>query len=111
MSKNVLYEFPDISAHQGIVSMKNVRESGYRNVWLRAGYGKNNVDQKYIPNAEACRNLGMPVGIYWFSYAYTVEMAKSEAVYAVAQAAKFWKKCPIAYDFEYDSVNYARKNG
>ena len=22
-----------------------------------------------------------------------------------------WKKCPIAFDFEYDSINYARKNG
>ena len=24
---------------------------------------------------------------------------------------KYWKSCPIAFDFEYDSVNYARKNG
>lgn len=111
MSKRIICESPDISAHQGIVSMKDIRESGHKNVWLRAGYGKNNVDQKYIPNAQACSNLVMSVGIYWFSYAYTVDMAKAEASYAVAQAAKFWKKCPIAFDFEYDSVNYARKNG
>ena len=111
MKKNIVKTVPDISVYQGIVNMKQVRESGCGTVWLRAGYGKNNVDQKYIPNAQACYNLGIPAGIYWFSYAYTSEMAEKEADYAIAQAAKFWTSCPIAYDFEYDSTNYARKNG
>lgn len=111
MSKKVLFDGPDISVYQGNVDMKRVRDAGCRIVWLRAGYGKNNVDQKYIPNAQACYNLGVPVNIYWFSYAYTEDMARAEAEYAIAQAAKFWTKCPIAYDFEYDSTNYARKNG
>ena len=111
MKKNIVKTGPDISVYQGIVNMKQVRESGCGTVWLRAGYGKNNVDQKYIPNAQACYNLGIPAGIYWFSYAYTSEMAEKEADYAIAQAAKFWTSCPIAYDFEYDSTNYARKNG
>ncbi len=111
MKKNIIKTGPDISVYQGIVNMKQVRESGCGTVWLRAGYGKNNVDQKYIPNAQACYNLGIPAGIYWFSYAYTQEMAEKEAEYAIAQAEKFWTSCPIAYDFEYDSTNYARKNG
>ena len=111
MSKKILMVGPDISVYQGIVNMKQVRDSGCGTVWLRAGYGKNNVDQKYIPNAEACYNLGISTGIYWFSYAYTADMARAEADYAIAQAAKFWTKCPIAYDFEYDSNSYARKNG
>ena len=111
MKKNIIKTGPDISVYQGIVNMKQVRESGCGTVWLRAGYGKNNVDQKYIPNAQACYNLGIPAGIYWFSYAYTSEMAEKEADYAIAQAAKFWTGCPIAYDFEYDSTSYARKNG
>ncbi len=102
---------PDLSVYQGIVNMKQVRDSGCDTVWLRAGYGRNNVDQKYIPNAQACYNLGIQTGLYWFSYAYTVEMAQKEAEYAIAQAAKYWTSCPIAYDFEYDSTNYARKNG
>ena len=70
------------------------------------------MDQKYIVNAQACYNLNVPVLLYWFSYAYTVTMAVAEAGYAVAQAVKFWAQgCPIAFDFEYDSVNYARKKG
>ena len=111
MSKKVLYEGPDLSYHNGTVDIKRIRDAGYKRVGLRAGYGKNNVDQKYVTNALACFNLGVAVLLYWFSYAYTVAMAAAEAGYAIAQAKKYWNKCPIAFDFEYDSVNYARKNG
>lgn len=111
MSKKVLYEGPDLSYHNGTVDIKRIRDAGYKRVGLRAGYGKNNVDQKYVTNASACFNLGVDVLLYWFSYAYTVDMAAVEAGYVVAQAKKYWKRCPIAFDFEYDSVNYARKNG
>ncbi len=112
MSKNVLYEGPDLSYHNGTVNIKRIRDAGCKRVGIRAGYGKNNVDQKYVVNAQACYNLNVVVLLYWFSYAYTVAMATAEAGYAIAQAVKFWaKNCPIAFDFEYDSVNYARKNG
>lgn len=111
MSKKSLYDGPDISYHQGNVNIKAIRDAGYKRVGIRAGYGKNNVDQKYVINAEACHNLNVPVMLYWFSYAYTVEMAVAEAKYAIAQAKKYWLKCPIAFDFEYASVNFARKNG
>lgn len=111
MSKKVLYEGPDISKHNDVVDIKRVREAGYKRIGIRAGYGKNNVDQRYIANALACFNLGVLALLYWFSYAYTVAMAAAEAGYAVAQARKYWGRCPIAFDFEYDSVNYARKNG
>ncbi len=110
MGKQILAEGPDISKHNGTVNIKQIRDSGYRRIGIRAGYGKNNVDQRYIANAQACYNLGVDALLYWFSYAYTVDMAETEAGYAIAQAKKFWNRCPIAFDFEYDSVNYARKN-
>lgn len=111
MSKMKLYEGPDLSEHNGYVDIKRVRDAGCKRVGIRAGYGKNNIDRRYVPNAQACYNLGVDVLLYWFSYAYTADMARNEADYAIAQAEKYWKSCPIAYDFEYDSVNYARKNG
>lgn len=111
MSKKVMYEGPDLSYHNGAVDIKRIRDAGYKRIGLRAGYGKNNVDQKYVTNALACFNLGVSVLLYWFSYAYTVLMAAAEGAYAVAQARKYWRRCPIAFDFEYDSVNYARKKG
>lgn len=101
----------DISVHNADVNVKKVRDAGYKRIIIRAGYGKNNIDQKFIPNAEACVNLSEPAGIYWFSYGYTVEMAEAEAEYALAQARKFWTRCPVAFDLEYDTVSYARKKG
>ncbi len=105
------YEGPDISYHNGDVNIKRVRDAGCQRIGIRAGYGKNNVDQKYMTNAQACFNLIVRVLLYWFSYAYTAAMAVKEAEYAIAQAAKFWRRCPIAFDFEYDSVRYARTKG
>lgn len=111
MSNKVLYEGPDLSYHNGIVNVKQIRDAGYKCIGLRVGYGKNNVDQKYTTNALACVNLSVPTLLYWFSYAYTVDMAAAEAGFAIAQAKKYWNKCFIAFDFEYDSINYARKKG
>lgn len=106
-----VYQGPDISTHNGNVDIKRVRDAGYKRIGIRAGYGKNNTDQKFNKNALACVNLGVPVILYWFSYAYTVDMAVKEAEYAVEHAKKFWDKCPIAFDLEYDSVRYARTKG
>ena len=101
----------DISTHNGNVDIKRVRDAGYKRIGIRAGFGNNNTDQKYDKNALACANLGVPVLLYWFSYAYTVEMAVKEAEFAVEHAKKYWEKCPIAFDLEYDSVRYARTKG
>nr|DAO39705.1 MAG TPA: hypothetical protein [Caudoviricetes sp.] len=109
--KKALSKGPDISKHNGNVNIKKVRDAGYKPIGIRAGYGKNNIDEKYVSNALACFNLAVQVLLYWFSYAYTVAMAVAEAEFCITQAKKYWSKCPIAFDFEYDSVNYARKRG
>lgn len=100
----------DISSWQGVVNLKAVRNSGIERVILRAGWGKNNSDPKYGDNATAMINLDVPGGIYWFSYALSAADAANEGSFAVAHARRYWDKCVVAYDFEYDSVNYARKN-
>lgn len=101
----------DISTHNGNVDIKRVRDAGMKRIGIRAGYGNNNTDKMFNQNALACVNLGVPVLLYWFSYAYTVEMAKREAEFVVEHAKKYWDKCPIAFDLEYDSVRYARTKG
>ena len=95
--KKALSKGPDISKHNGNVNIKKVRDAGYKRIGIRAGYGKNNVDEKFVSNALACFNLGVAAVIYWFSYALSVE--------------KYWQKCPVAYDLEYDTVRYARTKG
>lgn len=111
MSKNVLFEGPDISAYQGTVDMKRVRDAGCKMVALRVGYGKNNIDQRFIPNAQACYNLGIATMGYWFMYPLNEQMAENEADYACDQMEKFFKQTLIAADLEYDSRRYARTQG
>lgn len=108
---SILYQGPDISSHNGNVNIKMVRDAGYKRICIRAGYGNNNTDQKFNQNALACVNLGVPVLLYWFSYATNVDMAKKEADHVVNHAKKYWEKCPIAFDLEYDTVRYARTKG
>ena len=40
----------DVSKHQGLIDWKKVAASGVEFVIIRAGYGKNNVDQYFIEN-------------------------------------------------------------
>lgn len=50
--KKALSKGPDISKHNGNVNIKKVRDAGYKPIGIRAGYGKNNVDEKYVSNAQ-----------------------------------------------------------
>lgn len=102
----------DISAWQGNIDWDQVKNC-IEAIIIRAGYGKNNIDQKWAPNAEAVRDSSLDVGAYWFSYAYTADMAYMEGCYAAnAVKNKFGdRQIPIAFDLEYDSVAYAAKKG
>ncbi len=102
----------DISAWQGNIDWDQVKNC-IEAIIIRAGYSKNNIDQKWVPNVEAVRDSSLDVGAYWFSYAYTADMAYMEGCYAAnAVKNKFGdRQIPIAFDLEYDSVAYAAKKG
>lgn len=102
----------DISAWQGNIDWDQVKNC-IEAIIIHAGYGKNNIDQKWVPNVEAVRDSSLDVGAYWFSYAYTADMAYMEGCYAAnAVKNKFGdRQIPIAFDLEYDSVAYAAKKG
>lgn len=78
---------------------------------IRAGYGSKTVDSKFKENAGACTALKIPFGVYWFSYALNESMAKKEAKKCLATVKPYKLSCPIAFDFEYDSLDYAKKQG
>lgn len=100
----------DVSEHQGIINWEQVK-GNIDFAILRAGYGNNNIDKQFIRNITECNRLGIPVGIYWFSYAYTINMARNEANFAVQAIKNYKMDLPIFFDFEYDSINYANKCG
>lgn len=100
----------DVSEHQGVIDWNKVK-AHVDFVMLRAGYGKNNIDKQFERNIKECNRLGIPVGIYWFSYALNEDMARQEAKYALAAVKDYRLEYPISFDLEYDTLNYAKKNG
>lgn len=103
----------DVSNYQGDIDWKKVKASGVKGAIIRAGWGKGNADPKFCKNIEGAIAEGLNVGIYWFSYAYTVQMAKQEAIYCHAAISKYKDKInlPVFFDWEYDSMRWAEKNG
>ncbi|MGU8394925.1 GH25 family lysozyme [Clostridium perfringens] len=100
----------DVSEHQGRINWEQVK-GNIDFAILRAGYGRNNIDKQFIRNIKECNRLGIPVGIYWFSYAFSVEMARNEAKYVLEAIKPYKVDYPVSYDLEYDTLNYASKNG
>lgn len=101
----------DVSQWQGTIDWEKVKAAGIEFAMIRAGYGQNNIDPQFKRNISECNRLGIPCGIYWFSYAYTEAMAIREAEYALAAVEPYKLEYPIAFDYEGASVDYAKKNG
>lgn len=101
----------DVSQWQGTIDWTKVKAAGIEFAMIRAGYGQNNIDPQFERNISECNRLGIPCGIYWFSYAYTEAMAIREAEYALSAVEPYKLDYPIAFDYEGASVDYAKKNG
>lgn len=103
----------DISKWNGDIDWKAVKKAGVEFVIIRAGYGTGYVDPYFKKNIEAAIENDMIIGVYWFSYSWTYQGAKAEAekCYKTIKPYKKHIDLPVFYDFEYDSINYARKHG
>lgn len=101
----------DVSKWQGKIDWEKVKKAGIEFVIIRAGYGQNNIDEYFERNIKECNRLGIPCGVYWFSYALNADMARQEARYCLAAIKPYKVEYPVCFDFEYDSVEYAKKKG
>lgn len=94
----------DVSKHQGRIDWKKVKGQ-IDGAIIRCGYGQDLVkqdDERFKENVEACIQLGIPFGVYLYSYARTVEQAKSEAAHVIRLLAPYKGKLsfPIYLDLE-----------
>lgn len=103
----------DVSEHQGKINWAKVASDGVEGVIIRAGFGRANKDKQFDANIKGAIANGLHVGIYWFSYAYTASMAKNEAGYCheVIKAYKGSIDLPVFFDWEYDSMRFAKTKG
>lgn len=93
----------DVSKYQGNIDWGKVKASGIDFVILRVGIGDNIVTQddvKFKYNADACTRLGIPFGVYIYSYATDVNHALSEARHVLRLIKDYKIDYPVYYDLE-----------
>ena len=102
----------DVSKWNGDIDWVQVKEAGIQFVVIRAGYGYT-IDKKFKRNIEGAIENNIHIGIYWFSYARTADMAIEEARVCASVIEPYKDKIdlPVFFDFEYDSVVCARRHG
>ncbi|MBR6581425.1 MAG: hypothetical protein IKK66_09025 [Ruminococcus sp.] len=104
----------DVSQWQYIIDWQAVKNSGQVDyAIIKAGWGKyaDQVDPFFKTNMEQAQAAGLDVGVYWFSYAMSVEEAKQEALACLEVIDGYSFNYPIYYDFEYyaalNNLSYA----
>lgn len=94
----------DVSEWQGDIDWAKAKADGVEGAIIRLGYGEgNNADKKAQRNISECKRLGIPFGIYWYSYADTPALAKEEGADVVAKLKRFGvNPSDLAYPVYYD---------
>ena len=100
----------DLSYHNGTIDMSEVKLSGIEFIILRLGYRKkeNHIDKKFYENYNKAIQLGIPVGVYIYSYALNTSDALKEAKFVIDTVKNLKLEYPIFIDME-DADNYKSK--
>ena len=100
----------DVSAHQGNINWDAVKASGIEFAIIRISYGQSAVDSKAIRNIEECIRVGIPFGVYTYSYALNIDNAINEANLVIKALAPYKNKIkfPVIIDME-DADGYKAK--
>ena len=90
----------DVSNFQGTIDWNQVKAAGIEFAILKVGpvYGK--PDSTFERNATECERLGIPYGVYYYSYARSVADANKEADRTLAWLGGHYPSLPIYYDLE-----------
>lgn len=93
----------DVSHHNGVVDWDKVKAAGIQFAILRCGYGRKSIkqiDKQFERNYRECKRVGMPVGVYHYSYAKTAEDARLEADFMLELIADKQFEYPVIFDIE-----------
>ena len=95
----------DVSKWQGNIDYDKVKEAGAEFVFIKVGgtngiNGDYYVDPKFKQNIEGFLEVGIPVGVYFYSYANSVDKAVKDAKWVIEQIKDYDVTLPIAYDWE-----------
>ena len=92
----------DVSEFQQNIDFNKMKNDGIKAVIIRAGYGreasqKDSMFESHYRNAKAA---GLKIGVYWYSYADSVDDAEKEARACLACIGGKALDMPVYYDME-----------
>ena len=93
----------DVSFWNSTIDWAKVKNSDVDGAVLRIGYGEGVEDTRFAQNLAGVRSVGMPYGVYLYSYAYDADFARQEANGTADLLDKYGCKdlsLPIFYDIE-----------
>lgn len=111
--KNVLKKYKnantkvgiDVSHWQGDIDFKKVKQAGVEFVYIRVGRGsgiggKYVLDDKFKQNIEGFNKVGIPVGVYFYSYANSKKDAEREAKWLIKKIKNYQVDLELVFDWE-----------
>ena len=103
----------DVSTHNGTIDWEQAKAAGLDFAIIRCGFGQDIVsqdDSQFARNASECERLGIPYGVYLYSYALRVEDVAGEVNHVLRLLKGRKPSYPIYIDME-DADGYKAKHG
>lgn len=103
----------DVSGWQGDIDFEKIKEAGVEFLFIRVGSKSSPteyfVDKKFERNITLAQQYGIPVGIYYYSYAGNEEEARDEAKWVIKQIKDYKIDLPVVFDWEeWNNFNFYR---
>ena len=90
----------DVSSYQGKIDWEKVKASGIKFAIIRIGAVYGSTDSYFERNVSECERLGIPYGIYYYTYARTSAEAQRDADRVISWLGSHRPQLPIYYDVE-----------
>ena len=106
MTKKIIGNGIDVSYAQGRIDWTKLKGKIDFAI-IRCGFGgdyTNQDDSQWLNNVRGCKENGIPFGVYLYSYANTVEKAKSEAEHVLRLIKNVDFDMPVFFDLEEEQI-------
>ncbi len=100
----------DVSEHNGELNWQEIKDSGIQFAIIRCSWGHFVEDKMLRKNVAGCERVGMPYGLYHYSYATDTETMEVEARGLVNLIKEFHPLYPVYIDME-DADGYKAQQG
>lgn len=90
----------DVSHYQGDINWKAVKEYGIDFAFIKCLQGKSRVDECFHTNMRNAIANDIPVGVYVYSKAKTIDDSVAEAKRVIKECSQYKLTYPVVFDFE-----------